>query len=48
MIFKNIVLSNWSNGVVMIAIFGVVCLALVGFLVKFMMSGKSKKDDSKE
>ncbi|MBF8150483.1 hypothetical protein ITJ86_11285 [Winogradskyella sp. F6397] len=35
--------NNWNNGVVMIAIFAVVCLALVGVVVNMMMSGKSKE-----
>lgn len=36
--------ANWNNGVFMIVIFAVVCVALVGILINFMMSGK-KKDD---
>ncbi len=48
MINQNMALYNWSNGVIMIAVFGLVCLVLVGFLVKFMMSGGKKNDDSVE
>lgn len=44
---QNIALYSWTNGAIMIAIFGIVCLSLVGFLVAFMMGGK-KKDDSGE
>ncbi|WP_298499715.1 hypothetical protein [uncultured Algibacter sp.] len=48
MITQNIALYNWSNGVIMIAIFGLVCLTLVGILVKFMASGDRNKDKPKE
>lgn len=48
MISQNIALYNWSNGVIMIAIFGFVCLALVGFLVKFMTSSDRKNDEPNE
>ncbi|MCF8274628.1 MAG: hypothetical protein K9I95_12430 [Flavobacteriaceae bacterium] len=47
MMTQNIALYSWTNGAIMIAIFGIVCLSLVGFLVAFMMGGK-KKDDSGE
>ncbi len=47
MISQNIVLSNWSNGVIMIAIFAIVCIALIGILINFMMSGKKKEDSEK-
>ncbi|EPR74095.1 hypothetical protein ADIWIN_0904 [Winogradskyella psychrotolerans RS-3] len=40
--------SNWNNGVVMIAIFALVCLALVGVVVRMMMSEKPKDEDSIE
>ena len=40
--------NNWNNGVVMIAIFALVCLTLVGVVLKMMMSGKPKDDDSVE
>nr|WP_199099645.1 hypothetical protein [Gaetbulibacter sp. 4G1] len=45
MITQAISLYNWTNGVIMIAIFGIVCITLIGILIKFMMSGK-KKDNS--
>ncbi|WP_396600379.1 hypothetical protein [Algibacter sp. R77976] len=48
MITQNIALYNWSNGVIMIAIFGLVCLTLVGFLIKFMTSSDRKNDKPKE
>lgn len=38
--------ANWNNGVFMIAIFALVCIALVGILVNFMMSGKKKENDT--
>lgn len=47
MITQTISLYNWTNGVIMIAIFGLVCLTLIGILINFMMSGKKKKDDQK-
>ncbi len=40
----SIPLYSWTNGAIMIAIFGIVCLALVGFLIKFMMSGKKDEE----
>jgi len=46
MISQNIALYSWTNGVVMIAIFALVCIVLVGILVNFMMSGK--KEDVSE
>ena len=45
MINRLIALYSWTNGVVMISIFALVCLTLVGFLISFMASGK-KKDES--
>ncbi|SHI96915.1 hypothetical protein [Algibacter luteus] len=44
MIAQFISLYSWTNGAIMIAVFGIVCLTLVGFLIKFMMGGK-KKDE---
>lgn len=40
--FQNIALYNSSTTVIMVAVFGLVCLVLVGFLVKFM-TGNDKK-----
>ena len=45
MINTLIALYSWNNGVVMIAIFALVCIVLVGILINFMASGK-KKDES--
>ncbi|WP_166643289.1 flagellar basal body-associated FliL family protein [Gelidibacter sediminis] len=39
--------ANWNNGVIMIIIFALVCIALVGIIISFMMSGK-KTDDSEQ
>ncbi|WP_452221262.1 hypothetical protein [Lacinutrix salivirga] len=47
MLLQNMYLYNWNNGVIMIAIFALVCITLVGILINFMMSGK-KKDDNTE
>ena len=44
MISQNIALYDWNNGVIMIGIFAVVCIALVGRLIVFMSSGKKKED----
>ena len=40
MINQFLTMSNWNNGVIMIAVFGLVCVILIGVLVNFMMSGK--------
>ncbi|WP_400080175.1 hypothetical protein [Winogradskyella sp. R77965] len=42
MINTLIGLYSWANGVVMIAIFALVCIILVGILINFMSKGKSK------
>ena len=42
MINTLIALYSWTNGVVMIAIFALVCISLVGILINFMMKGKGK------
>ena len=47
MIPQNIALYSWTNGAIMMVIFGIVCLSLIGFLVAFMLGGK-KKEDSKD
>ena len=44
MLSKIYLISNWTNGVIMIGVFGLVCLALVGFLVKSMSSSDRKND----
>ncbi len=48
MISQSIALANWNNGVIMIAIFGLVCLALVAFLVKSMSNNDRDKEEPKE
>lgn len=45
---QTIALYNWTNGVIMIAVFGLVCLFLVGFLVKFMTTSDRDKKEPKE
>ena len=45
MINTLIALYSWTSGVVMIAIFALVCLTLIGILINFIASGK-KKDES--
>jgi len=47
MVSQNISLYSWSNGVIMIIVFGIVCLTLIGFAIKFMSGGKNN-DDTKE
>jgi len=44
MILQNLALANWNNGVIMIAIFALVCVILIGILINFMMSGKKEED----
>jgi len=48
MISLNLALYNWNNGVIMIAIFALVCVTLIGVLISFVMSGKKKEDDTQE
>lgn len=36
--------ANWNNGVFMIVIFAIVCVALVGIVVNFMKNDKKKSD----
>jgi len=43
MINTLLALYSWTNGVVMIAIFALVCITLVGILINFMMKGKGKE-----
>lgn len=45
MINQLITMSNWNNGVIMIAIFALVCIILIGILMNFMMSGKKKNTE---
>ena len=42
MISQNIALYNYTNGVVMIGIFALVCVVLVILLISFMNGGKKK------
>ena len=44
MIHEFIALYNWTNGVIMIAVFAVVCIILVGIIINFMLSGKKNKE----
>lgn len=44
MIFQNIPLFNWTNGVIMIGVFALVVVILIGILINFMMSGKKQED----
>jgi len=45
MINTLLALYSWNNGVVMIAIFALVCITLVGILINFMSKGKNKDDN---
>lgn len=42
MISQNIALYNYTNGVVMIGVFALVCVVLVILLISFMSGGKKK------
>ena len=44
MITQNIALYDWTNGVIMIGVFALVCIILITTLIVFMTSGKKKKD----
>ena len=47
MINTVIAAYDWTNGVVMISVFALVCIILIGVLVNFMAGGKGKnKTDS--
>jgi hypothetical protein len=46
MIHTLIALYSWTNGVVMMAIFALVCITLVGLLINVMMSGKKKEESN--
>ncbi|WP_199757292.1 hypothetical protein [Formosa maritima] len=48
MISHYLALYNWNNGVIMIAVFALVCITLVGILINFMMGGKKKEDSEEE
>lgn len=39
---KFLPLVNWNNGIFMIAIFGLVCVALVAIVLMFLNSDKKK------
>ena len=44
MISQNIALYDWTNGVIMIGVFALVCIILVVALIVFMSSGKKKEE----
>ncbi len=44
MISQNIALYDWSNGVIMIGVFALVCVILVAALIIFVTGGKKKED----
>ena len=48
MIFESIALENWNTVVIMVALFGLVCLVLIGFVIKAMSSSDRKNDEPKE
>jgi len=48
MIVQNIALYSWTNGAIMIAVFGIVCLTLIGILINFMLGGKKKEDNEEK
>ncbi|MCX7550346.1 hypothetical protein [Xanthomarina sp. F2636L] len=48
MITQNLALYNWNNGVIMIAIFALVCITLVAILINFMMGGKKEEGTEEE
>lgn len=44
MISLNLPLVNWSHGIILIAIFGFVCLALVLVVLSLMKNDKKKQE----
>jgi hypothetical protein len=42
MILQYLPLVNWSNGIIMIAVFGAVCVGLVTAVLMLMNSGNKK------
>lgn len=44
MMLHTLPLVNWNNGIIMIAVFALVCVALVTMLVLFMNSGKNENE----
>ena len=44
MINQAISLYDWANGVIMLAIFGFICIVLVVVLLVFMFGGKKKEN----
>jgi heme/copper-type cytochrome/quinol oxidase subunit 2 len=45
---KNIALYNSNVTIIMVAVFGLVCLLLIGFLVKFMTGGDKKNTETND
>lgn len=43
---NTLLVYDHSNGVIMIAVFALVCLILIGVLVNFMAGGKKNKDNN--
>ena len=43
---NSLLIYDHSNGVIMIAVFALVCVILVAVLVNFMSGGKKKKDNN--
>lgn len=48
MISQTLALYDWNTGVILIAVFALVCVILVGVLINFVMSGKKKEDTDQE
>ena len=48
MVAQNIALYSWNIGVIIIAFFAVVCLALVGIIIKFVFVDGKEIDSSKK
>jgi heme/copper-type cytochrome/quinol oxidase subunit 2 len=46
--FQNIALYSSNVTIIMVAVFGLVCLVLIGFLVKFMTSSDKKKSETND
>lgn len=44
MMISKIPLVDWSNGVIMIGVFALVCIILIGLLIYFINTGSKKNE----
>nr|WP_321248216.1 hypothetical protein [uncultured Psychroserpens sp.] len=46
--FQGIALYNSNATIIMVAVFGIVCLVLIGILINFMSTKTKNESDSEE